>query len=104
MMNPKIQPAHLEREAIVYVRQSSMGQVRYRLEGQRRQYDLAEQARELGFARVTVIDEDMGRSGTGTQDRPGFGRLLAAVARVESALCWHWKPRGWPATTATGII
>lgn len=78
-MNPKIQSTHLEREAIVYVRQSSMGQVRYRLESQRRQYDLAERARGLGFARVNVIDEDMGRSGTGSQDRPGFGRLLAAV-------------------------
>ena len=78
-MSEKIQPMHLERDAYVYIRQSSMGQVRHRLESKRRQYDLADRARGLGFARVTVIDEDMGRSGTGSQERPGFGRLLTAV-------------------------
>ena len=56
-----------------------MQQVRTRLEGQRRQYDLRERARALGFERVTVIDEDLGRSGTGSVERPGFGRLLTAV-------------------------
>ena len=78
-MSDKIKPSHLERDAYVYVRQSTMGQVRHRLEGKRRQYDLADRARELGFTRVTVIDEDLGRSGTGPEERPGFGRLLAAV-------------------------
>src|SRR3981081_1146327 len=56
-----------------------MQQVRTRLEGQRRQYDLRERAEALGFQRVTVIDEDLGRSGTGSVERPGFGRLLNAV-------------------------
>src|SRR3984893_1718852 len=78
-MSEKIQPSHIEREAYVYIRQSSMQQVRTRLEGQRRQYDLRERALELGFQRVVVIDEDQGRSGTGSVERPGFGRLLAAV-------------------------
>ena len=78
-MSEKIQPIHTEREAYVYVRQSSMQQVRTRLEGQRRQYDLRERAHTLGFQRVTVIDEDLGRSGTGSVERPGFGRLLTAV-------------------------
>jgi DNA invertase Pin-like site-specific DNA recombinase len=78
-MSEKIQPSHIEREAYVYVRQSSMQQVRTRLEGQRRQYDLRERALELGFQRVVVIDEDLGRSGSGSVERPGFGRLLAAV-------------------------
>src|SRR3982075_3042695 len=63
----------------IYIRQSSMQQVRTRLEGQRRQYDLRERALGLGFQRVVVIDEDLGRSGTGSVERPGFGRLLAAV-------------------------
>ena len=44
-MSEKIQPHHTEREAYVYIRQSSMQQVRTRLEGQRRQYDLRERAR-----------------------------------------------------------
>ena len=78
-MSEKIQPSHIEREAYVYIRQSSMQQVRTRLEGQRRQYDLRERAQALGFQRVVVIDEDMGRSGTGSVERPGFGRLLTAV-------------------------
>jgi hypothetical protein len=78
-MSEKIQPSHIEREAYVYIRQSSMQQVRTRLEGQGRQYDLRERALGLGFQRVVVIDEDLGRSGTGSVERPGFGRLLAAV-------------------------
>jgi DNA invertase Pin-like site-specific DNA recombinase len=56
-----------------------MNQVRHHLEGQRRQYDLKERAQTLGFRRVVVIDEDLGRSGTGSVERPGFGRLLDAV-------------------------
>ena len=79
LSSPKIRAWHLERKAIVYIRQSTMQQVRTRLEGQRRQYDLRERAQALGFQRVVVIDEDQGRSGTGSVERPGFGRLLAEV-------------------------
>jgi DNA invertase Pin-like site-specific DNA recombinase len=78
-MTDKIQSTHLEREAYVYVRQSSMTQVRNRLESQDRQYGLADRARTLGFISVQIIDEDLGRSGTGSAERPGFGKLLAAV-------------------------
>jgi DNA invertase Pin-like site-specific DNA recombinase len=78
-MSEKIRPEHIEREACVYIRQSTMQQVRTRLEGQRRQYDLRERAQALGFRQVVVIDEDLGRSGTGSVERPGFGRLLTAV-------------------------
>ncbi len=78
-MNTKIRSHHLERAAYVYVRQSSMHQVREHRESQRRQYELAEKARELKFREVVVIDDDLGRSGTGSEDRPGFGKLLTAV-------------------------
>jgi DNA invertase Pin-like site-specific DNA recombinase len=78
-MNEKIRPDHLERAAYVYVRQSSLQQVRHHREGQQRQYGLAERARQVGFARVVVIDDDLGVSGTGRVARPGFGRLLTAV-------------------------
>ena len=78
-MSEKIRPMHTERGACVYIRQSTMQQVRSRLEGQRRQYDLRERAQLLGFQRVMVIDEDQGRTGTGAVERPGFGRLLTAV-------------------------
>jgi DNA invertase Pin-like site-specific DNA recombinase len=78
-MSTKIHAIHLQRDAYVYVRQSTGHQVRAHPESQRRQYALADQARLLGFAHVIVIDEDVGRSGTGRHERPGFGHLLAAV-------------------------
>ena len=78
-MSEKIKPEHLERTAYVYVRQSSGHQVREHREGQRRQYALADLARRLKFRKVTVIDDDLGRSGSGLQERPGFARLLTAV-------------------------
>jgi DNA invertase Pin-like site-specific DNA recombinase len=78
-MQPKITPDHLGREAVVYVRQSTMGQVAENTESQRRQYALAESARSLGFASVRVIDDDLGRSGSGLVERPGFQKLVASV-------------------------
>lgn len=74
----KIAIEHLNRQAIVYVRQSTIDQVQNNLESQRRQYALADQARSLGWENVTVIDDDLGRSGGGSH-RPGFERLLATL-------------------------
>jgi DNA invertase Pin-like site-specific DNA recombinase len=79
----KITPEHLGRKAIVYVRQSTQDQIRHHRESQRRQYDLAAQARALGWQTVDVIDEDLGRSGTTTVGRTGFARLVAAVCLRE---------------------
>ena len=73
------QPHHLSRQAYVYVQQSTMNQVRNHLESQRRQYDLQGRARSLGLQSVVVVDDDLGRSGTGSVERPGFSRLLTAV-------------------------
>ena len=78
-MNNKINAKHLERAAYVYIQQSSLQQVRQNSESGRRQYELQDLARELGFAEVVIIDEDLGISGAGHHERPGFGRLLAAV-------------------------
>jgi Resolvase, N terminal domain len=78
-MTEKIQPTHLARTAYVYVRQSTAQQVRHHQEGQLRQYALADHAHCLGFHRTHCIDDDLGRSGSGRQERPGFARLLAAV-------------------------
>ena len=80
-MSEKIKQHHLERGAYVYVRQSTPYQVRNHLEGKQQQYSLAERAKQLDFGKVIVIDEDLGRSGGGLQERPGFGRLLAAVCQ-----------------------
>ena len=78
----KISVDHLSRAAYVYVRQSTMAQVQNNHESQRRQYGLRERARLLGWQEVTVVDEDLGRSGSGVA-RPGFDRLLTAVGRGE---------------------
>jgi len=78
-MTPKISADHLSRGAVVYVRQSTMGQVVGNTESRRRQYALVENARAAGFASVTVIDDDLGRSGSGLTERPGFEWLAAAV-------------------------
>ena len=90
-MNEKINAEHLERAAYVYIRQSSAHQVRHHKEGQRRQYELAEHARGLGFREVIVIDEDLGRSGSGREERPGFGRVLAGVCQGEVGAVLLWS-------------
>lgn len=82
-MSTRITPDHLGRAAVVYVRQSTMAQVMGNLESQRRQYDLAGAAETTGFRSVTVIDDDLGRSGSGSMERPGFERLVALVCSGE---------------------
>src|SRR6201986_1554579 len=74
----KITPDHLARGAFVYIRQSTTDQLANNHESRRRQYGLADRARALGWTDVTVIDDDLGRSGSGVS-RPGFERLLAAI-------------------------
>jgi DNA invertase Pin-like site-specific DNA recombinase len=78
-MNSKITADHLARGAVVYIRQSTMGQVAENTESQRRQYALVESAHAACFSSVTVIDDDLGRSGSGLTLRPGFQKLVASV-------------------------
>src|SRR5277367_7050576 len=81
--------AVLQRKAVVYVRQSTPQQVQSNLESQRRQYELVEVARRRGFTDVDVIDDDLGRTASGTVERPGFDRLVAALCagQVGAVLC-----------------
>jgi DNA invertase Pin-like site-specific DNA recombinase len=83
----KITTEHLARSAYVYIRQSTADQLTHNHESRRRQYSLANRARQLGWTSVEVIDDDLGRSGGGVA-RPGFERLLAAIceARVGAVL------------------
>lgn len=74
----KITPEHLARGAFIYVRQSTADQLLHNQESRRRQYGLADRARQLGWQEIVVIDDDLGRSGSGVS-RPGFERLLAAI-------------------------
>ena len=82
MSETKVQPTHLRRAAVVYVRQSTVAQVEQNRESTRRQYDLAERARQFGWRtdQITVLDEDLGLSAATTRGRGGFARMTAQVA------------------------
>lgn len=81
MNSATILSTHLDRQAVVYVRQSTMEQVHNHLESQRRQYALVERAIEMGWKRpqIAIIDDDLGVSGSGAA-RTGFDRLVAEVS------------------------
>jgi DNA invertase Pin-like site-specific DNA recombinase len=81
----KVLAHHLARKACVYVRQSSLAQVRHHRESGRRQRDFKDRAAALGWRveQVEVIDEDQGRSGSSTEGRAGFKRLLGEVGLGE---------------------
>src|SRR3954452_9794349 len=77
----KFSPRHRDRQAVVYVRQSSLRQIEQNRESTRLQYGLAYRASRLRLPReqTVIIDEDLGRSGASSSDRPGFQRLVAEV-------------------------
>jgi DNA invertase Pin-like site-specific DNA recombinase len=81
----KIRATHLERTAIIYVRQSSPAQVRDNRESQARQYALVEQAAQLGWpaAQIEVIDADLGISGRSAERRAGFREVVSRVCLGE---------------------
>jgi DNA invertase Pin-like site-specific DNA recombinase len=99
-----IQPRHLERRAVIYVRQSSPNQVINNQESRRLQYALRERATQLGWRAqdIDVIDLDLGHSGATTQGRAGFQELVANVALGQVGIliaydatrlarnCSHW--------------
>jgi hypothetical protein len=64
-MNPKLTPERLSWKGLVYVRQSKPSQLIHNQESTRPQFSLAERARTLGFTRIVVVDDDLGRSGFG---------------------------------------
>lgn len=77
----KLRPEHLDRQAFIYVRQSTLLQVRDNTASTARQYDLVQRALDLGWPRehITVIDQDQGHSGASTIGRDGFQRLVSEV-------------------------
>ncbi len=78
----KIARTHLQRAAVVYIRQSSAAQVEHNRESTARQYALVDRAVALGWARdqVHVIDQDLGLSGASAAQRSGFVQLTTEVA------------------------
>jgi len=101
-MNSKLTPERLRKKAIVYVRQSKPSQLINNQESQRLQYGLVDRARAWGFQQITVIDEDLGRTGSGLVERPGFQRLVSEVLSEEvgavfclEASCLARNGRDW---------
>jgi len=84
----KIRSEHLERKAFVYIRQSSLRQVRDHVEGRVRQYQMVDWAERAGWPkeRIVVIDEDQGKSAAVAEARIGFGQLITAVGRGEGGI------------------
>ncbi|MCY1003858.1 recombinase family protein [Myxococcus sp. MISCRS1] len=81
MSRTELPPSVLERRALIYVRQSTGTQAQENLESQRRQYALADLARAYGFKDVATIDDDLGRSASGTVARPGFESLVSQLCQ-----------------------
>ena len=106
----KVTASHRQRVAIVYIRQSTLMQVREHTESTARQYGLAQEAARLGWpaADIEVIDADLGLSGRSITHRDGFKHLVARVCLGEvgavfglSERCSGWRSPGWRAPTPT---
>jgi Resolvase, N terminal domain len=78
-MSEKIKPHHLDRKAMLYVRQSSVQQVMHNQESRILQYAMQERLRALGWSEIEIVDDDLGRSAAGTVARAGFERMVAEV-------------------------
>jgi hypothetical protein len=116
----KVNASHLQRAAIVYVRQSTLVQVREHTESTARQYGLVDQAARLGWpaSGIEVIDQDLGLSGRTAAHRDGFKQLMGRVCLGEVGAifglevsrlraprrtwlgCWSWpgSPTPWSST------
>jgi DNA invertase Pin-like site-specific DNA recombinase len=89
----KITPTHLERKAVVYIRQSTLKQVRTNTESQRNQRALVERALALGWehSRVVMLDADLGQSASSTTGRDDFSTLTADVALGHVGIIFGWE-------------
>ena len=103
MISDKVRPHHLERKALLYVRQSSAHQVLHNRESSALQYAMRERLTALGWSEIEVIDDDLGHSAAGGVQRAGFERMVAEVCLGKvGAVCarevsrfarnsWDWQ-------------
>ena len=84
MISDKIRPHHLERKALLYVRQSSAHQVLHNRESSALQYAMRDRLIALGWSEIEMIDDDLGRSAAGGVQRAGFERMVAEVLPRQS--------------------
>ena len=100
---PKINQGHLDRKAVVYLRQSSMAQVKHNQESQRLQYALTDTAKAYGFQRVEVIDWDLGMSASpARQCEPASNSSWPVLRWARSVSCSVVNCRDCHAPTRTG--
>ena len=78
-MTDKLRPHHLERKAMLYVRQSSAHQVLHNRESRTLQYAMRDRLAALGWRQIETVDDDLGRSAAGSVTRTGFERMVAEV-------------------------
>ena len=114
MKHEKISPHHLERKAILYVRQSSAHQVLHNRESGALQYAMRDRLATLGWSCIETIDDDLGRSAAGGVTRAGFDRMVAEVragavhadarhlARRDRRHCVLWTDRVVPRANPAG--
>jgi len=107
-MSTTVTPAQLSKPAYIYVRQSTLAQVRHNQESTERQYALRDKALALGWPQrsIRVLDRDLGRSGAQIAGREDFKTLVADVSMSHvGAVFAHllWRCRAWHARTWTGI-
>ena len=104
-MTSKIADRHLSRQAYVYIRQSTMGQVRFNQESTERQYNLMTKAGGLGWKpdRIRILDRDLGQSGAATTNGRTSKSWSATWRWAELARSFPWRRRGWRDRTRTGI-
>ena len=101
MITDKVRPHHLERKALLYVRQSSAHQVLHNRESSALQYAMRDRLTALGWLEIEVIDDDLGRSAAGGVQRAGFEQLPKS-ASARSAPSAHARSRASLATAGIG--
>ncbi|MFY9955480.1 hypothetical protein [Bradyrhizobium sp.] len=102
MTSEKIRPHQLERKAILYLRQSSAHQVLHNRESSALQYAMRDRLTALGWSRIEMVDDDLGRSAAAGVARAGFDRMVAEAAWARSVRSRRGKSRVSPATAVTG--
>ena len=102
MISDKLRPHHLERKALLYVRQSSAHQVLHNRESSVLQYAMRDRLTALGWTEIEVIDDGLGRSAAGGVQRAGCERMVGTSVSARSAPSAPARSRASPATAATG--
>ena len=102
MTSDKIRPHHLDRKAILYVRQSSSHQVLHNRESRALQYAMRDRLTGLGWSEIAIIDDDLGRSAAGSVTRLASNVWWPRSVSARSARLRLGRCRASPATAVIG--